>query len=225
MVHQSTHQPVQATQSLQADRPNLEWLLQNIDGAALKVAMQQPWLNELLPGISKLAGCDQGRECHFEGDVAVHTAMVFDNMKRISYERLGRAPTFVELLSAVMHDLRKPDTRIETAPGIVSFPGHEFQAAAEVNAVARKLGLSPDERSILDHTVRWHGVVHSWRTLGSGVQKQLLQGPEAVAFDGPTDRRFATALALLQSADAQSCLDAAGNGSEELWSDILSEVS
>jgi hypothetical protein len=187
--------------------------------------MQQPWLNELLPGISKLAGCDQGTECHFEGDVAVHTAMVFDNMKRISYERLGRAPTFVELLSAVMHDLRKPDTRIETAPGIVSFPGHEFQAAAEVKAVARKLGLTPDEQALLDHTVRWHGAVHSWQTLGSGVQKQLLQGPGSAVADGSTDRRFAIALALLQSSDARSCLDAAGNGSEELWSEILSQVA
>lgn len=156
-------------------------------------ALASAWLNEVLPGIRALIGCDQGMEYHSEGDVGIHTAMVFEELERVFRADVGRGPDFIEQLSALMHDWKKPVTRAANPDGTVSFPGHEALAAAEIGAVATRLNLDQREQEKLAYLVAYHGDAHKFPDLPPEKQEELRQSPHLES------------LCALQKADALSC--------------------
>jgi hypothetical protein len=58
----------------------IENFLMNCDGQSLREEFHSAWINELIPGLDQLENCDQGSLIHLEGNVAIHTALVFDNL-------------------------------------------------------------------------------------------------------------------------------------------------
>lgn len=187
------------------NRDSLATLLSRIDGANLQRLFTAPWFNELIPDAALMVGCGQGNVAHLEGDVAVHTGKVFDAIERGAQARLGRSADFIERLAAVLHDCRKPATRLDRGDGRVNFPGHEALAADLVPSIADKLGLTAEEGARLEFVVRNHGTVHHWPTLPDTTKAELKSSP------------FFTTLTLLQEADAVSNLLPGGGHLPVYW--------
>lgn len=174
-------------------------------------ALDQDWFNTFIPGACDLAGCDQGSHGHLEGDAALHTCMVFENLIETARRRLGREPDRIEKLSVLLHDLSKPATRSVAVDGSVSFPGHEARAAELVPDVSRRLGLSDEEQQQLLFVVAHHGDAYYWPVLSEAKRAELQRSP------------WVESLALLHEADAKSCLLAGGEHSPVYWEEILSQ--
>lgn len=171
-------------------------------------AFSAAWLNELIPGIGEIVGCDQGNKNHLEGDVAVHTALVFEKMAAISHERLAREPDFIEKVAVLLHDLKKPQTHTEDGEGGVTFPDHEALSAEAVGPLSTLLELPREEKDRLYFIVYHHGNAHSFEKLTPEEQQQLQSSP------------FAQSLALLQAADALSCVRPDGTHLPVYWDEI-----
>lgn len=175
-------------------RNQLEQFLVHANGETVYRELGSPWLNDLIPGLAALLTCDHGTQRHLEGDVARHTALVYTNMLETAERRYARRPEFVELLSVLLHDLRKPDTRTPHPDGDVTFPGHEMLAGGDADRLSARLKLTPDETACLSYLVRRHGDAHSWPALSEEQRLELAKSP------------WLPSLALLQEADALSCI-------------------
>ena len=168
------------------------------------------WLNDSIPGLSALSGCQQGSR-HLEGDVATHTGLVVANLRSVAKRRLHRDADFVELLGALIHDLKKPETRVENSPGDVSFPGHEALASKVCSSIATTFGLSEEDTARLTFIVAHHGEANRFLKLDAETRTDLVRSP------------FATSLALLHEADALSLIREDGSRAEIFWSSLTSQ--
>jgi cystathionine beta-lyase len=166
-------------------------LLRSGTAQEIAQACSEEWANSIIPGLDKLPGCKHGPGIHLEGDVAVHTGMVVVSMRATTLQRFGRTADDVELIGALIHDIRKPDCRTESASGSVSFPGHEQMAEENCRAVANRLGFSEIDTERLIFMVCRHGDAHRFNKLSSE-QRTAIQGSP-----------FASALALIQEADVR----------------------
>lgn len=175
----------------------------------LLTAFSEPWLNEIVPGMRKLIGCDQGKKKHLEGDAAVHTALVFENLSLTALRRLQRAPDFVEQFSVLLHDLKKPETRYEDEAGNVSFPGHEALAAAAIATIAAQLELTAAEESRAYFLVTHHGIASDYNLITGSYRDTLLLSP------------YIESVALLQEADALSCILADHSHLPVYWDELM----
>lgn len=165
----------------------------------------EEWANTLIPGLKKLIGCDQGHAHHLEGDVALHTGLALVHLRGACRRRLNREPSTVELLAAVIHDLKKPECRVEDGEA-VRFPGHEEMAARECAHIGSRCQLSTDEQQHLTFLVEEHGAAHK-------IQKLPAERREALLVS-----RHALSLALLQEADALATIGERSSSGPVLWS-------
>ncbi len=191
-------------------RRKLENFLSRCSSRELHHEFSEPWLNEILPGLSKTINCSQGQLSHLEGDVARHVVLVFENLKKTAATRLEREPDFIERLAVLVHDLKKPECAVSTPEGGVNFPGHEMKAAQEVPAISKKLDLSRDEEDRLYFMVAYHGETHGFPKLSSSRQEELKRSP------------WIESLALIHEADALSCHLKGGGNKESYWNKLRS---
>jgi tRNA nucleotidyltransferase (CCA-adding enzyme) len=84
---------------LQARRPSLGFAL----------ALDLGVIDQLLPELRPLVGCEQEPEWHPEGDVWTHTLMVIDRARALNGD-LDRPQLATVMLGALCHDLGKPPT-------------------------------------------------------------------------------------------------------------------
>jgi hypothetical protein len=179
--------------TMNSKRHRLELFMKYAAALDLINAFTSDWLNELFPGTSRIVGCTQGVENHSEGDVAIHTAMVFENLLQVCRCDLGREADFIERLAAIIHDWKKPDSRIEDENGSIAFPGHEELANSELSMVGNTLELNALELSKLRFLVAEHGNAHGFENLSP--EKQIsLRGDANIE-----------SLCAFQKADAMSC--------------------
>ncbi|HZJ31328.1 MAG TPA: HD domain-containing protein [Vicinamibacterales bacterium] len=73
------------------------------------LALELGVIDQVLPELRPLVGCEQEPEWHPEGDVWVHTLMVIDKARELNAE-LARTQLVTVMLGAVCHDLGKPAT-------------------------------------------------------------------------------------------------------------------
>jgi hypothetical protein len=194
-------------------RMKLESFLESCTVPELLVAFSSKWLNELLPAIRRLHECDQGVENHREGNVAIHTAMVFASLLEVCRNELGREADSIERLSALMHDWKKPDARMTTDDGAVEFPGHEELSAAQCPAVARILGLTDDDANKLCFLVAEHGRAHRFPQLSESERHAIQASP------------YIESLCALQKADALSCHCHNGGHLPVHWNQMYSRTN
>jgi tRNA nucleotidyltransferase (CCA-adding enzyme) len=84
---------------IQAARPSI----------GLALALDLGVIDQLLPEMKPLVGCEQEPEWHPEGDVWTHTLMVIDKARELNAD-LDRPRLITVMLGAVCHDLGKPPT-------------------------------------------------------------------------------------------------------------------
>ena len=99
-------------------------------------------MQEVLPEITALRGCEQPPQFHPEGDVFVHTRIM-----------LGLLPEQVSVplvLSVLFHDIGKPGTFAVDETGRMRFNGHDKLGAEMTEAIMTRLRFS---RAEMDATV------------------------------------------------------------------------
>lgn len=127
-------------------------LVSGNDDDLLAWAAEQPWAEAM-------RRCAQDAVWHPEGDVWTHTAMVFDEVRRLDdYDALPRKEQVHLLFTALLHDSGKPAT---TAPdpetGRLRSPRHSLAGARLAREVLREAGCPLRERETIVSLVRYHG--------------------------------------------------------------------
>ncbi len=105
-------------------------------------------LDELLPEITAMKGCDQPPEFHPEGDVFVHT--------RIMLDMLPEEVSVPLVFGVLFHDIGKVPTRQVDPTGRIRFNGHESVSARMTDAIMRRLKFSNDEIEATIEIVQHH---------------------------------------------------------------------
>ncbi len=105
-------------------------------------------LDELLPEITAMKGCDQPPEFHPEGDVFVHT--------RIMLDMLPEEVSLPLVFGVLFHDIGKVPTRQVDPTGRIRFNGHESVSARMTDAIMRRLKFSNDEIEATIEIVQHH---------------------------------------------------------------------
>jgi len=105
-------------------------------------------LARLLPEVDALKGCEQPPQFHPEGDVFVHTRLMFSLLEG----DVSPALAFAVLL----HDIGKPPCASVDPTGRIRFNGHEHRGAIMAEAVARRLRFSNAETTAITEMVRNH---------------------------------------------------------------------
>lgn len=114
---------------LQAHRPSIGFAL----------ARELGVIEQILPEMVPLYDCPQDAEWHPEGDVWTHTLMVIDEARKRNGD-LERARLATIMLSAVCHDLGKPQTTA-MIDGRVRSPGHEAAGVPLAAAILDRLNV------------------------------------------------------------------------------------
>jgi predicted kinase len=122
------------------------------DEAILAWAVDQPWAGPM-------RRCAQDAEWHPEGDVWTHTAMVFDEVRRLEgYASFSRREQIALLFTALLHDSGKPKTtRPDPETGRLRSPKHSLAGAHLARGVLRDAGSPLREREAIVALVRYHG--------------------------------------------------------------------
>ncbi len=103
-------------------------------------------LNVILPEVAAMRGVPQPPEFHPEGDVFVHT--------RLMFEIAGQVPDPDLALAILLHDVGKPPTL--TVRDRIRFDGHDQKGAEMAEAIGRRLRLSVQQIEELIELVREH---------------------------------------------------------------------
>lgn len=93
-------------------------------------------LAHVLPDVYALRGVEQSPEHHPEGDVFVHTSLLFEHLGRPS-------PTLA--FAALLHDVGKPSTFVR-GPDRIRFPLHARVGAEMADKICRDLRFSNEAR-------------------------------------------------------------------------------
>ena len=94
-------------------------------------------MEEILPEILPLKGCEQPPDFHPEGDVFVHT--------RLMLALLPAGASVPLVLATLFHDLGKPPTMERDHTGRIRFNGHESVSAQMTEKIMRRLRFSNEE--------------------------------------------------------------------------------
>jgi tRNA nucleotidyltransferase/poly(A) polymerase len=106
-------------------------------------------LEQILPEVSALKGCQQPPQFHPEGDVFVHTRRMLEFLP-------ADAPALLALM-VLLHDIGKPPTQTcDPAEGRIRFNGHDEVGASMSVAVMERLRFSTDEIETVAGAVRSH---------------------------------------------------------------------
>jgi tRNA nucleotidyltransferase (CCA-adding enzyme) len=114
---------------LRAERPSIGFAL----------ALDLGVIDQVLPEMRPLVGCEQEPEWHPEGDVWTHTLMVIDQARTLN-EDLDRPRLITVMLGAVSHDLGKPATTA-VIDGRIRSLEHEEQGVAPTIALLDRLNI------------------------------------------------------------------------------------
>jgi len=108
-------------------------------------------LEQIIPEMKALKGCEQPPEFHPEGDVFIHT--------RIMLSLLPKEPVSVPLVFGVLfHDIAKPPTQTVDENGRIRFNGHDRIGAEMTEAIMERLRFSRHEIDDTVEVVRQHMV-------------------------------------------------------------------
>jgi tRNA nucleotidyltransferase/poly(A) polymerase len=104
-------------------------------GRGFELLDQSGLLQQILPEISAMKGCEQPPEFHPEGDVFQHTKLMLDI--------LPPNPGIVLAFSVLLHDVGKPPTF--TVTDRIRFNDHDRVGATMTETILRRLRFSNDE--------------------------------------------------------------------------------
>jgi tRNA nucleotidyltransferase (CCA-adding enzyme) len=153
---------------LQAERPSIGFALARDLGI----------IEQILPEMVPLVGCEQEPEWHPEGDVWVHTLMVIDRARELNND-LSRTRLITVMLGAVCHDLGKPATTA-FIDGRIRSLDHEQAGVAPTLSLLDRLNVHTidgfDVRQQVVGLVAHHlkpGMLHKAPNVGDGAFRRL----------------------------------------------------
>ena len=137
-------------------------------------------IEQVLPEMVPLIGCEQEAEWHPEGDVWIHTLMVIDRARQMNGD-LDRPRLITVMLGAVCHDLGKPETTA-FIDGRIRSLDHEQAGVAPTIRLLDRLNVHSiggfDVRSQVVGLVAHHlkpGMLHKAAVVGDGAFRRLAQ--------------------------------------------------
>ena len=155
---------------LRAQRPSIGFAL----------ALDLGVIDQVLPEMRPLVGCEQEPEWHPEGDVWTHTLMVIDQARALNAD-LDRPQLITVMLGAVCHDLGKPATTAVIEGRIRSLE-HEEQGVRPALSLLDRLNIHTidgyDVRTQVAGIVAQHlkpGMFYKADTVGDGAFRRLAQ--------------------------------------------------
>ncbi|MES2945772.1 MAG: AAA family ATPase [Pseudomonadota bacterium] len=115
---------------------------------------------EVFPQLLKLEITPQSTRYHAEGNVGIHTRMVLDALLASShYQASSGAQREVLFLSALLHDICKPETTvIDPVTGDIGQPGHSRRGAIDVRALLWQADAPFDLREAVCRIIAAHQV-------------------------------------------------------------------
>jgi poly(A) polymerase len=126
-------------------------------------------MEEILPEIEPLRGCEQPPDFHPEGDVFVHT--------RLMLALLPRDASVLLVLATLFHDLGKPPTMERDHTGRIRFSGHESVSAQMTEKIMRRLRFSNEEIETTTAMVQNHMVFKDVQNMRISRLKRFLASP------------------------------------------------
>ena len=155
---------------LQAHRPSVGFAL----------ALDLGVVDQLLPELRPLVGCDQEPDWHPEGDVWTHTLMVIDMARALNGD-LDRPRLITVMLGAVCHDLGKPATTA-VIDGRIRSMEHEEAGVEPTLRLLDRLNVHTidgfDVRAQVVGLVAQHlkpGMFHKAGNVGDGAFRRLAE--------------------------------------------------
>ena len=137
-------------------------------------------VDQVLPEMTPLVGCEQEPEWHPEGDVWTHTLMVIDKARELNGD-LDRPRLITVMLGAVCHDLGKPATTA-VIDGRIRSLNHEEAGVAPTLSLLDRLNIHTidgfDVRAQVVGLVAHHlkpGMLHKAPLVGDGAFRRLAQ--------------------------------------------------
>lgn len=107
-------------------------------------------MEQILPELTALKGCEQPPQFHPEGDVFTHT--------RLMLSLLPEGVSLPLALSVLFHDIGKPGTANRDEEGRIRFNGHDRLGAEMTEALMERLRFSRAEIEATVEAVRQHMV-------------------------------------------------------------------
>ena len=155
---------------LQAARPSIGFSL----------ARDLSIIEQVLPEMVPLIGCEQEPEWHPEGDVWIHTLMVIDGARALNGD-LDRPRLLTLMLGAICHDLGKPATTA-FIDGRIRSLDHEQAGVEPTIRLLDRLNVHSidgfDVRQQVTGLVAHHlkpGMLHKAPNVGDGAFRRLAQ--------------------------------------------------
>jgi tRNA nucleotidyltransferase (CCA-adding enzyme) len=155
---------------LRAERPSIGFAL----------ALDLGVVDQVLPEMRPLVGCEQEPEWHPEGDVWTHTLMVIDQARALNTD-LDRPRFITVMLGAACHDLGKPATTA-VIDGRIRSLEHEEQGVAPALSLLDRLNIHTvdgyDVRGQVAGIVAQHlkpGMFYKADNVGDGAFRRLAQ--------------------------------------------------
>jgi tRNA nucleotidyltransferase (CCA-adding enzyme) len=137
-------------------------------------------IDQILPEMKPLVGCQQEPEWHPEGDVWVHTLMVIDKARELNAD-LDRPRLVAIMLGAICHDLGKPATTA-FIDGRIRSLNHEEAGVAPTVSVLDRLNVHTidgfDVRTQVIGLTAHHlkpGMLRKAENVGDGAFRRLAQ--------------------------------------------------
>lgn len=107
-------------------------------------------MEQILPELARMKGCEQPPQYHPEGDVFEHT--------RLMLELLPNDASLALVFSVLFHDIGKPPTASVDETGRIRFNGHDRIGAEMTETVMQRLRFSRAEIDATVEAVRQHMV-------------------------------------------------------------------
>ncbi len=137
--------------------------------AAFDLLDQSGLLAAVLPEVAALKGCDQPPEFHPEGDVFVHT--------RLMFSLLAPESPLALVWAVLLHDIGKPATRMVDQTGRIRFNGHDRVGAQMAERLLRRLRFSNEETDAIVSSVANHMVFKDVRNMRPAKLRRFMARP------------------------------------------------
>lgn len=115
---------------------------------AFELLLETGLLEQILPEVVKLKGCDQPKQYHPEGDVWNHTMLALSKLEENPSPELGWA--------TLLHDIGKPRTLSYKEDGTPTTPAHAAVGANMSNKILRRLKASKRTIETVYNAVHHH---------------------------------------------------------------------
>ncbi len=133
---------------------------------SLSLLLETGLVKPILPEVTAMAGVEQPKEFHPEGDVLTHTLLLLKNLDR---------PSFELALAALLHDIGKPPTF--SIRDRIRFDNHCEVGARMAEGICGRLRLSNEQSELVVELVRDHLRFKDVQQMRESTLKRFLRRP------------------------------------------------